>query len=229
MEIELRYQNALDSDNYFGGGNFRQLLSLPIEIQRINIAYNGALYRVRVLADGRLYIGRAEKNRLLNNNGHFILDSPPINVDALWNGMPLFPEFENENIPNDEDQRQAFARRIRRGQAQFRRILLAIYGQRCCISGCGIQVVLEACHIESHAANGLNSIGNGILLRSDLHTLFDEGYLYIEPNSLRVHIHPELENSDYWVYNGQVLRNRHNDAAPIDIQLLETHWNGRDW
>jgi predicted restriction endonuclease len=64
---------------------------------------------------------------------------------------------------------------VRRGQPAFRRRLLAAYEGTCCISGWAPEAVLEAAHIQEHSKAGLNSMANGLLLRSDLHALFDEG------------------------------------------------------
>lgn len=64
---------------------------------------------------------------------------------------------------------------MRRGQPAFRRRLLAAYEGTCCISGWAPEAVLEAAHIQEHSKAGLNSMANGLLLRSDLHALFDEG------------------------------------------------------
>lgn len=63
--------------------------------------------------------------------------------------------------------------KTRRGQADFRQRLLDAYGSRCAISGCTIEDVLEAAHIDPHCEVSNYATSNGLLLRSDLHTLFD--------------------------------------------------------
>lgn len=67
----------------------------------------------------------------------------------------------------------------RRGQAKFRASLLEAYDARCCITGCDLKDVLEAAHITPYLGENSNHVQNGLLLRSDIHTLFDLGLLAI--------------------------------------------------
>ena len=61
----------------------------------------------------------------------------------------------------------------RQGQPAFRRQLIAAYKGRCAITGCEVQAVLEAAHIVPYKGSKTNDPGNGLLLRADMHTLFD--------------------------------------------------------
>ncbi len=65
------------------------------------------------------------------------------------------------------------------GQQAFKGVVLTSYERRCAITGNHIQPTLEAAHIRPVARDGLNRVDNGLLLRSDVHTLFDLGYLSI--------------------------------------------------
>ena len=62
---------------------------------------------------------------------------------------------------------------IRQGQHNFRNNLLSSYRYQCAITGCDYPHALEACHIYPYMGPKTNSTDNGILLRSDIHTLFD--------------------------------------------------------
>ena len=118
---------------------------------------------------------------------------------------PVYVEFGE--APNDDPgELRAFMRVLRRGQPAFRRNLLAAYERKCCISGWGPEAVLEAAHIEEHSKSGLNALSNGLLLRSDLHVLFDEGLLKIHPETRAVVLSQTLERSPYWELNGKQLR-----------------------
>lgn len=66
-------------------------------------------------------------------------------------------------------------------QAAFRDEMIRLYSGRCPISGCEVREVLEAAHIHPFAAGGQSDASNGILLRVDLHKLFDAGKLAIDP------------------------------------------------
>ncbi|TDP74743.1 HNH endonuclease [Roseateles toxinivorans] len=104
--------------------------------------------------------------------------------------------------PGTEDERQLRAVLTRRGQQRFRDQLLQAYGRRCAISESRVEQLLEAAHIVPHAEGSDYRVSNGLLLRADLHTLFDLHLLGID-GSLRVHLHPSLRHSEYARYQGK--------------------------
>ena len=69
--------------------------------------------------------------------------------------------------------------KVRLGQGAFRVLITDAYSRRCSISGERTLPVLDAAHIKPYAESGPHFISNGLLLRSDLHKLFDTGYLTI--------------------------------------------------
>jgi len=106
-------------------------------------------------------------------------------------------------IPNDEERRQTYARRVRRGQSRFRMALQKLYGTRCAITGTPEESVLEACHIIPHAKTGDNSLDNGLLLRSDIHVLFDEHLLTLANDGQRILVHKDVTAPEYALLNGK--------------------------
>lgn len=68
------------------------------------------------------------------------------------------------------------------GQGAFRVIVTEAYNRRCAVSGESTLPVLQASHIKAFSDNGPNDLNNGLLLRSDIHLLFDKGYITINPN-----------------------------------------------
>ncbi|WP_240776130.1 HNH endonuclease [Nitrincola schmidtii] len=94
---------------------------------------------------------------------------------------------------------------IRDGQARFRNMLLSHYGCMCMVTGEKLDSVIEAAHISPYDGNKSNNIGNGLLLRVDIHRLFDKNLLAIEPNSLTIHLHPSLEGTSYSNLDGKKL------------------------
>lgn len=80
---------------------------------------------------------------------------------------------------------------LRPGQIEFRRNLDLMYGSKCCITGCTVAWALEAAHIEPYRDKLSNELSNGLLLRRDIHALFDAGQLGIDPNSREVVLSPE--------------------------------------
>lgn len=67
----------------------------------------------------------------------------------------------------------------RLGQPRFRKELIKAYGGTCAISGCKFLPILEAAHIRPYDGKSTNHVTNGLLLRADLHTLFDLGLIAI--------------------------------------------------
>lgn len=67
--------------------------------------------------------------------------------------------------------------RARLGQQAFQGMVLTFYGRRCAVTGNHIVPTLEAAHIRPVTQGGVYRVDNGLLLRSDVHTLFDRGYL----------------------------------------------------
>lgn len=94
---------------------------------------------------------------------------------------------------------------LRRGQAQFRNRLIRQYGNTCQISRCAFPGLLEAAHIMPYAKSNDNGARNGLLLRSDLHTLFDLWLLAVHPITLTVAIHPALHEMGYGHFHGAPL------------------------
>ena len=77
----------------------------------------------------------------------------------------------------------------RPGQKQFRARLKRAYGGRCAISGCGVHSVLDAAHIDPFVDTRSDHPANGLLLRKDLHSLFDQDLIAIKPNTQEVYFH----------------------------------------
>jgi len=98
----------------------------------------------------------------------------------------------------------------RLGQGSFRILVTDLYERRCAVTGERTLPVLEAAHIRPYSMNGPHDLRNGLLLRRDLHTLFDKGYVTVTPELyLKVgdRIRAEFQNGrDYYALNGQQLR-----------------------
>jgi len=82
--------------------------------------------------------------------------------------------------------------RQRLGQGTFRVIVTDVYRRRCAITAEKTLPVLQAAHIRPVSDGGTHRIVNGVLLRSDLHTLFDRGYVTVAPD-YRVHVSQRLK------------------------------------
>lgn len=139
-------------------------------------------------------------------------------------------DFENYSsvvvkpIMNDDFMdKQYYARSIRRGQLQFREELLKVYDYRCAITGHGPDSVLEACHILPHSESGNNQLENGLILRADIHNLFDDGLLKINPKTYKIELDSLLLETPYALFNGQVLVKRKDGSWPSQDYLLSRY------
>jgi hypothetical protein len=112
--------------------------------------------------------------------------------------------------------------RLRRGQPAFRERLLTAYGARCVISGCDVVEALEAAHIVPHAQDGTYATSNGLLMRADLHTLFDLHLFSVCPDTGAVQLNPQLRTA-YGQFEKQVLRLPLRQADRPDPQALAHH------
>lgn len=121
-------------------------------------------------------------------------DSRTDTLAAVASGTPFGSSGE---VPDIDETRVLRAIRARRGQPRFRLALLEAYEGRCALTGCDAPAALEAAHIERHSDGGTYEPSNGLLLRADLHTLFDLGLLGIDHQTGRALLHPELRGTSY--------------------------------
>jgi hypothetical protein len=138
----------------------------------------------------------------------------PSTVDAQNDGY----------VPSFADGRVKIVRAIseRRGQSKFRNGLIGRYGARCMISSCDLLAVVEAAHIWPYRGEKDNELSNGLLLRSDLHTLYDLDLIGIEPETLEIHGAAVLKGTQYAELVGRTLN---CSGAKPNSDALSRRWN----
>jgi putative restriction endonuclease len=116
----------------------------------------------------------------------------------------------------------------RQGQGAFRQALLDAYDGRCAVTGCNVEATLEAAHIVPYRGPQSNQLANGLLLRADIHTLFDLGYLAIDSSTMCIRLAPELSDTAYSPLDGTRLRLPADGRARPSIEALNQHrlWTG---
>ncbi len=87
----------------------------------------------------------------------------------------------------------------------IREKLLSAYSRTCAVTGCSIVELLEAAHIQPHAEEPNYSVTNGLLVRADIHTLFDINLLSVD-SRLRIRLAPSLLKSEYKEFEGKLLK-----------------------
>ncbi len=131
-----------------------------------------------------------------------------------------FDEIANSVFPANEPSEKRVLREIlaRRGQPKFRNGLIEAYDGSCCITGCKVVELLEAAHINPHSNGGDYSLTNGVLLRSDIHTLFDQNLLAIDEYN-RIRLSKILMDSEYKKYNMEQIQMPHLGSIPLKEAL----------
>jgi hypothetical protein len=165
------------------------------------------------------------------DGGYFFLDSLRLAHAAAPRIADPSASDRPYTIPSPMEAARSRTLRLideRRGQRQFRRALLATYEQRCAITTTDAPDALEAAHIvpvrDREATT--NHPSNGLLLRADLHTLFDLGLVAVEPDRLTVELAGPLRQSTYGRFAGAALRRPVHAPFQPDREALGAH---RDW
>lgn len=117
----------------------------------------------------------------------------------------------------------------RRGPSEFRQNLMAAYNGCCVITGCDAEPVLEAVYLLPHGTGDPNHPSAGLLLRADLHTLFDLHLIAIDPDTLNVLVAPSLRDTSYGELHGQPLRAAIAAEFRPSTEGLQFHWNWCRW
>jgi putative restriction endonuclease len=149
-------------------------------------------------------------------------DSEELVGKAIWNKVEVLLEKYLYLNSIDEGKSQllleepaspaygnSFLTKVRLGQGAFRVLVTDAYSRRCSITGEKTLPVLEAAHIKPFSDSGPHFISNGLLLRSDIHKLFDGGYLTIT-NEFKIEvssrIKTEFQNGkEYYQFHGKEL------------------------
>jgi hypothetical protein len=85
----------------------------------------------------------------------------------------------------------------RPGQQEFSRDVRQAYRNRCAITDCTTPEALEAAHIRTEEGRDYNGLTNGILLRADIHALFDAGLITLTADGSRVECSVKLADETY--------------------------------
>ena len=123
----------------------------------------------------------------------------------------------------DARERIISAIKLRRGQSAFRNHLLVAYKGRCAITGCKLKAVLEASHIVPYMGPITNHPGNGLLLRADLHTLFDLRLVAVDVTTMSLLVSPKLTGTEYDKYRGIKITVPDHPASQPSRDALKKH------
>ena len=118
----------------------------------------------------------------------------------------------------------------RLGQGAFRIAVVDAYQRSCAVTGEHSLPVLEAAHIRPYGTGGAHAVSNGLLLRSDVHRLYDQGYVTVSPDH-KFKVSPLLREvwnngTVYYAFEGKTIQLPGEKKHLPDRELLE--WHGRE-
>lgn len=115
----------------------------------------------------------------------------------------------------------------RRGQGAFRLMVTDAYERRCAVTGERTLPVLEAAHIRPFSEHAQHEVRNGILMRSDVHRLYDLGLVTVEADlTFRVSRSIERDYSNgkiYYALDGTKIRTPEQSDRRPDVLALGWH------
>jgi putative restriction endonuclease len=143
---------------------------------------------------------------------------------ALWEAVN--DRLSRSSIPGFADPATRYGEphlvRPRLGQGAFRVLVTDTYRRRCAVTEERTLPALEAAHIIPYGEGGLHEPSNGLLLRRDIHSLFDAGYVTVTPDlhfEVSPRIREEYENGrHYYALHGR----------KIDLPVESDHHPDRD-
>lgn len=161
---------------------------------------------------GSGFLDQVDRNRV--HNAYLIVeeDYPDFIAVVEERSVPLPDEIQDEYVHGWDrelvkhkdsllkslEERRTATLKARPLQRAFRDALFRTYSGRCVVSGCTVPEALEAAHIVPHTGDPTwDQAENGLLLRRDLHSLFDAFLWSVEPKSSSLQVSERLKSTDY--------------------------------
>ena len=159
-------------------------------------------------------------------NEQITINLPINNLEKITIGRENIESKLDFNPENLTDARKRINTAIvqRQGQSKFRTELLKAYSGQCAITDCDAEAALEAAHIFPYLGTGTNHVTNGLLLRADIHTLFDLYLISIDPDTSEIVVSSSLLNTCYKELNGKSLKPPQDYASSPSPQALARHY-----
>ncbi|MGD8201359.1 HNH endonuclease [Ornithinimicrobium sp. W1679] len=122
-----------------------------------------------------------------------------------------------------DDQRELVKKfvAIREGQGAFRQALLGVY-DGCAVTGTRLEAALDAAHISPYKGQQSNKVRNGLILRKDIHRLFDLDLLTLEDDGT-IRVAPEVSEPIYRELDGMTARLPADETSRPDPVVLQAH------
>lgn len=153
--------------------------------------------------------------------------------DAVQERLKGYTTPPSTRVPDTSHLRFGRPRLIspRLGQGTFRIAVTDLYDRRCAVTGEKTLPILDAAHIHAHAEGGANTLDNGLLLRTDVHRLFDLGYVTVSLDGrfeVSRRLKEDFDNGrHYYDLHGQLIRLPTKESARPSQEALEWHHANR--
>ncbi|CAN5397551.1 hypothetical protein BH09ACT10_BH09ACT10_06520 [soil metagenome] len=161
----------------------------PMPISLLSAGSTVTNAALQAIVDGIVRNGVTSRSDLSNNDAVAVYFDP---LDA----HQVVPSFDPENVMDTRD-RRLVETAVRQGQDGFRSEIMRAYDQKCAITSCDATQTLQAAHIYPYRGPATNHVTNGMLLRADVHVLFDAGAISIDERSMDVLVKPHLSVTTY--------------------------------
>ncbi|MGN7247224.1 HNH endonuclease [Janibacter anophelis] len=146
-----------------------------------------------------------------------------LDVEDLGRVSKLLGQFDAEDTGGQSHGGHSRRKvRVRIGQGAFRKKIVQKYGPVCAFTGPAPLPVLDAAHLYSYAHTGKHYDDGGLLLRRDVHRLFDLGYLAVNPSGWTIDVSTELADyQGYVALQGQALN--------VALTAKQKNWTREHW
>lgn len=214
----LPYSAHAGSDGSGDSSRWNRALCMNIE-QRVPVGVfvpEGSAYR---------NLGLAMVESYDQGSDTFLLRGP-VSASSewgVWDAEPGEVLTTASALREDGEYAPALIRR-RREQDAFRERLLVAYSSRCAITGYDAAEALQGAHILAYSGRSSQKVDNGLLLRADVHLLFDRHLLSIEPVHLRVRLAKRLRGTAYWGLEDAPVVIPQRQADRPAFEKLAVHW-----
>ncbi len=205
---------------------------VPYNEALLNCLYDGIPIGVFIKESGSKYrcLGLAFVEEHDKATGEFVLHGPVSHEQAndYWSVVNdgILTEIE-QKVAREFDQLEDDERTVkvaelvqRVGQQSFRKELIRAYDGTCAMSSCDVLPALQAAHISAYRGPKSQLTSNGLLLRADLHLLYDAHLLSVRPDSMRIEVAESIGDSAYADLAGRQIRLPHDrDDRPSEKRL----------
>ncbi|MBF6356063.1 HNH endonuclease [Nocardia higoensis] len=175
-----------------------------------------ALQTVLLVDDKQSAIRAVDPDKLADLLGEAVDNPKPLEVVQRRRAEEIPPTnaVPSKPIAGGREKRMVT---VRKNQGPFRRAVMRRDGLVCAITGPAPSSALQAAHLRAYAVHETHNPEEGLMLRTDIHALFDAGLLAVDPTTMCVEASPELRHyPDYWNLRGTEVKSGPWKAALAD-------------